>query len=504
MFLVKNALQNLRRNFGRNILLSIIIFAIIATTAVTLIINNTANGIIEDYQFRFGSRVNIVPDTARIMENMMEMLGSRGMGGLTPVGANPQVTARQSIAFAQLPYVHSYEMTATQPAFTSTLMTVDGDADFEAGGMMGGDMRMVPGAGMAGINTDNFDMPNLRLYGNLWEDFHAGLREITEGRLPAVYGEAVISMELAELNNLTVGDSIRLYTTMTSDAGDETTARQVPRDLTVVGIYFDLTPENPMGGFIRLPFLNRRNEILTTLDTLLYDLGDNESGVNISATYYLHDPSQLPYFEAAARSLGLNELLLVTTNEAEYLTIVEPVAGLRSVTSTFMVIVLVLGGVVLAVLASISVRERKYEIGVLRAMGMKKKKLALGLMTEIFALSLACLVLGLVVGSVAAQPISDRLLAAQLESIASEEAEGDAILMGGRGGMFGGMGGRFAQLTGGSTVEAEPLSELDVSLGLRSMLEIAGISLLLATLAGIVSILRITKYEPMKILTERT
>ncbi|MFU2108463.1 FtsX-like permease family protein [Paenibacillus larvae] len=41
---------------------------------------------------------------------------------------------------------------------------------------------------------------------------------------------------------------------------------------------------------------------------------------------------------------------------------------------TYIVIVLVLGAVILILLSSIAIRERKYEIGVLRAIGMKKGK----------------------------------------------------------------------------------------------------------------------------------
>jgi len=229
--------------------------------------------------------------------------------------------------------------------------------------------------------------------------------------------------------------------------------------------------------------------------------------------YYLREPDLLPYFEGEVRAMGLNPLLLVTTNAAEYLAIVQPVMGLRDVTSTFMIIVLVLGGVVLVFLTSISIRERKYEIGVLRAMGMKKRKVALGLWTEMLAITAICLVLGLTAGSLAAQPISDGLLASQLENIAAENATANnnaGIPTGGMMGMFGGMGGmgdmmgRMSQRMGGANAPtAEPLSELNVAMGGTTIVQIIGISLLLATVAGAVSIFRITKYEPMKILMDR-
>jgi len=491
MFIFQNAIQNLARNKGRNILLSAIIFAIIATTAVTLIINNTANGIIEDYRVRFGSEVNIIPDTAQIMDNIGGMFGG-GMGGMfggggrgAMSGVMPQVTAQQSLAFAQLPQVLSYHMTATQPAFNENIYAVDGDAEIEiGGGMFGGGGGM--GAMLGGMNLEEQSLPTFRLQGNYWEDFEMGLRELVDGEFPQAYGEVIISMELAELNGFVIGDTLRLYTPTMS-----------ARDLTIVGIFFDMTPENATGGFVRAAFLNRRNEVLTTLDTVTASIGESANGVSVTATYYLRAPELLPYFEAELRNLGLDPLMLVTTNEAAYYAIVQPVMGLRDVTSTFMIIVLVLGSVVMLFLASISIRERKYEIGVLRAMGMKKREVALGLWTEMLIITVVCLVLGLTVGTVVAQPISDTLLAAQIENITPIEEVTQ------QGGMLGGLGGRLSQITGGNQASAEPLSELDVSLGATTILQIIGISLLLATVAGVVSTLRITKYEPIKILMER-
>jgi putative ABC transport system permease protein len=54
-----------------------------------------------------------------------------------------------------------------------------------------------------------------------------------------------------------------------------------------------------------------------------------------------------------------------------------------------------------------------------------------------------------------------------------------------------------------STVDAEPLTELSVALTPLAVAQIAGLALVLATLAGLVTLSRITKYEPIKILQER-
>ena len=66
MYIFTNALKNVMRNKGRNILMGAIILAIIVTTVISLIINTASGAIIEDYKTQFGTRVFINPDTSRL------------------------------------------------------------------------------------------------------------------------------------------------------------------------------------------------------------------------------------------------------------------------------------------------------------------------------------------------------------------------------------------------------------------------------------------------------
>jgi len=56
---------------------------------------------------------------------------------------------------------------------------------------------------------------------------------------------------------------------------------------------------------------------------------------------------------------------------------------------------------------------------------------------------------------------------------------------------------------GSSRSDAKPLGEMTITLDTVTILEIIAVAILLAFLAGMVSISRITKYEPIKILMER-
>jgi putative ABC transport system permease protein len=155
---------------------------------------------------------------------------------------------------------------------------------------------------------------------------------------------------------------------------------------------------------------------------------------------------------------------------------------------TFMIVVLVLGAIILVLLSSIAIRERKYEIGVLRAMGMKKAKVALGLWFEMIIITAFCLIIGIFAGSLAAQPISTGLLAQQEENTQNIQ---DSFFA----------GRDLASLS--RVVNDDPITEIDVTLGIDTILQIMLISLLLASVAGLAAISTITKYEPIKILMER-
>jgi len=492
MYIIKNALKNLARNKGRNLLLSAIILAIVATTVVTLSITNTSDSIIDDYRQRFGSRVIISPDMDAVMEMLQDTLQNRPEGGRpitgTPV-AIPQVSPQQNLAFAASPYIREYSIAIRHNADNPDLIPADVTESLP--------FMMMGNAGLENMeDIEDIILPNFRLIGGAWdEDFAVGTRQISHGHFPQSDYEALISMEVAALNNLVIGDEIRLYSNLFA----EEELRTIYRDLTVVGFYLDMT-EDLFAGFMTSPFTNRRNEVLTTLNTVMSHMGENDLGFQVDATFYLHNPSYLPAFEVFARSIGLDDMMLISTNEAEFNAIVAPVEGLRSVAQTFMWVVLILGGIILIILSSIAVRERKYEIGVLRAMGMKKRKVAAGLWVEILALTVICLGLGLGIGSVAAQPISDNLLAAQVEDAPSQ----DATFLPGRGGMQMQMSSGMSIINmGGSNANYTPLDALDISMGVGTILEIAGITLLITSLAALVAIIGIIKYEPMKILMER-
>jgi putative ABC transport system permease protein len=202
----------------------------------------------------------------------------------------------------------------------------------------------------------------------------------------------------------------------------------------------------------------------------------------VDAVYYLKQPDALAAFERELRGKGLPDGYAARTDESAFEGMLGPVESLKDLSLAFLVIVLALGAAIMVLLSAIAVRERKYEIGVLRAMGMKKKKVALGLWVEIIAITSICLVLGMGAGSVMSQPVSDAIMAGQVQSPAAGSTSlADRLNESG----------------------AEQIQNIDVKVSGATALEIFGISILLASIAGVISVSRITKSEPIKILMER-
>lgn len=462
MYIITNALQNLLRNRGRNLMIAAIIFAIIITTVVSLIINNTASGIIDDYKERFGSDVTISLDQQTILT-----YGKQSISRIMP---------EMYMSFADSEYLLSSTLKFLAGATSDDILPIGVNTGESIQGT-GGSKQM---------NPDSVT-PIMKLYGvtNITDDseFISGERSIVDGAVFFGDNECIISRELADKNGIQIGDTIQIINSASPNEGIY--------NLKVTGIYMDFTDE--YGGFpVPDPYMNRRNEIITSATTLMALEYRQANGISGEGHFILKSPDYLEAFTSEIRTKGLPNGYNVSTDEAGYNAIVKPVEGLKTVAMTFLLVVLILGAIILMLLSSIAIRERKYEIGVLRAMGMKKSKVALGLLSETITITLICLTLGLGIGTVAAQPVSDALLQGQIEAVQSSPAVAQ------------GMESYFINGQNAlSAPDVEAISEMNVTVGIKTISEIILISLLLACVASSMGIFRITKYEPIKILMER-
>lgn len=466
MYLFTHALKNIVRNKGRYLLIGAVLIVSLTAITVSAMIHFTTEAVIDDYSERFGATVSFTPDLRKLLA--LTKPDANGMYH------NPEITAEQYLAFSESDAVKSTLFRGSRQTYGDGLTGLDqgGEERFYASG--GWDSFYPAGSDAVQVRRQ---APNTVVLGysdaSMMEEFVLGLRELEEGRFFAASGECMISREFADLNGLRLGDSFELRDVNNTDVA--------PLYLTVCGIYMDITV--PQSNGTDWAVNNRRNEILTGFLTLEEHSVD---GLYVTAVYTLKHPDLAPEFERYVREHGLHEAYNVNVDAAGYHQIVGPVESLKSISATFLAVILAVGCLVLLLLSALGIRERKYEIGVLRAIGMPKAKVAFSLVCESVCVMAVCLCIGLEAGNLLAQPVSNAIMEEQSEFV-TQSSEGNY--------------GELIATTIGAKESVSALQEVEISLTPESIALVAVMSLLLGLLANIAGIFCIIRQEPMKILS---
>jgi len=467
MYLITNAMKNLLRNKGRNILIAAVTLVTIISAVVTLTINNASAKVIDNIRLDLGSRVEVRQDFIEMRQAGLDAREDRSF-----------VSIDDFYSYAESNYIRKTIFGAVMYAWSDTFFAI-GD------GLKGtGTREKNDGSG------EEMLVETFKLIGTTEPDTLADfgtLREITSGRMFSELGECIISEDIAWLNNISIGDVIELRGAYATDK---------TYSLTVAGIYYDATEEFAI-SFLAMNGRfadNRRNEVITNWDTLMAAGWETNAGLDMKSEYFLKDPDDISDFETEVRSKGLPITYNVSINQAAYDKVTGPLSGMKSAVMTFMIVILVLGAIILALVSFLAVRERKYEVGVLRAMGMERGKVVFGILAETVAIAAICLVVGLCAGSVMAQPVADSILDKRVTAAEAESGQGRQLAL------F--VGGQFQTNADDGTYVPE--SDIKVNIGMDVIVQIIIITLSLAALSGIIGVAFITQYEPLKILRERT
>ncbi len=546
MYIVKNAIRSISRSKGRNILIGIIVLVIAISACIGLSIRQAAQSAKEETLSGMSVTATISVDRQSMMGGMMGGGGGRFDKDqfAEMMGGTSALTLEEYQKYADASSVKDFYYTITasfngsdnieavstngSSSSGSNEGTLDsGMGDFGegfGGGSFSGRPGMTVASGDFSITGYSSD--------SAMTSFIDGTMTITDG---AVFTEGtasydcIISEELATYNDISVGSVI----TLTNPQNEEEAY-----DLTVVGIYSDSSSN---AGFSMMRGSDPANNIYmsyTALNAIVVSSGeisttvtDESTGIEtetaligtLSGTYVFATADDYYKFEEEARALGLSDTYSVSSQDlTAFENSLVPLNTLGEMALWFLIIILIIGAIILVVLNIFNIRERKYEIGVLMAIGMKKSKVAMQFLTEVFVVTMAAVIIGIGVGAVSAVPVTNALLENQIESSQGqanklEQSFGrgempDIGNMGSLGGgNFGGMsdiqpptGGGFDMI--GSIFgenAANYVSEVNSAMNLTVVLQMLGIAILLTLVAGAASMLFVMRYEPLKILSNR-
>lgn len=566
MYIFKNALKCITRAKGRNILLGIIALIVAVSCCIGLSIRQAA----ESTRKETAESLNVTATISFDRQSMMqEMGGGRGEGesgekggfdkeqfaGMMGDSSSLSIEEYETYATAESVKDFYYTLTASLngsdtllPVSNDTTSTADesdtedtdteDSSDYEdfsgSMGNMGGDMPDGMGGGkdrLMGMQSD-FSVIGYSS-DSAMTDFVSGVASITEGTMFEENTEelnCVISQELATYNDIAVGDTI----TFTNPNNEDETYQ-----LTVVGIYVNTEANSSSFSMMGATAADPANEIYMSAEALsvLTELSessavtqtDENTGMDFSsaitatvdATYVLGDVDAYYAFEEEVRDLGLDDTYTVSSTDlTQYESSLLPLETLSTMAGWFLLVVLVIGAVVLVVLNIFNIRERKYEIGVLTAMGMKKIKVALQFLTEIFIVTLVAVIIGAIIGGVVSVPVSNALLQNQIDAQSSKSTQFEQNF--GRPDtsmdnmeMPDGMEtpddipqgdsdkGGFNKIFGENGAATQYITEINSAMNITVVLQLLAIAVLLTLIAGAASMLFIMHYDPLKILANR-
>ena len=560
MYIIKNAFRCIGRSKGRNILIGIIALVIAVSACLGLSIRQAAESAKQSALDELTVTATISYDRSSMMNNMMG--GGKGQSGggfdrdqfKDMMGSASALTLEEYQKYAEAESVQDFYYTLTAyfngtdtflPVSDETEETDSSSSDFDSlDGSSQGGMEILGGRGdkggmMSSRNTGDFTIIGYSS-DNSMTAFMNGTASIVEGGTMFEEGTSdyncVISEELAIYNDLSVGDTIVL-----TNPSLETETYT----LTVVGFYTS-TATNDLSMSRFGAGQDPANQIYMSANALQAILAasegasvtvtdentgrESESKItgSLAATYTFADPDSYYAFEQEVRTLGLDESYTVSSADiTSFENSLTPLNTLSTMAGWFLLVILIIGGVILVVLNIFNVRERKYEVGVLTAMGMKKWKVATQFICEILVVTMIAVIVGAGIGAVSSVPVTNALLAGQVESQNNQQTQMDNNFgrpgnMGGGRGQGGGMqqmpganmGGEapvipddasgkknpFENMIGGAT---NYITEVNSAMNLTVVFQMLGVGLLLTLVASLASVLFIMRYDPLKILANR-
>ncbi len=481
MYIFKNAWISIWRNKGRNILICIIIIAIAASCTISLAINNSATKLIKSYQDSYEITASLTVNRGAFMENLKNQ--ESDMDSIRKNFNNIESLTLEEIKnYGDSDYVSRYTYTESIDVNAKKLEKATND--------------MPNNRGNKGNKLDGTEPPDFTLLGynckEAMQNFINNTYEMADGIIDENFENpsCIINKELAEINDIEVQDEITIVNP------NDTSKKYV---LTVTGIFEDKESSEGMNLFS-----NSANTIITNTSVVenIYK-DDEELKLQVTPTYYLTSNLVVDNFASELEEKGLNKYYTVATNEEEAIEALSSISNLKSFSITFLIITLLIGGIVLFVINMINVRERKYEIGVLRTIGMKKMTVSLQFMLELSIVSLIALSLGLGIASLASVPTANNLLKNEIEN-STEKQENIR-------GNFGDPQDRgerpnkpLNNFRVRGVANIERIDKINAVVDLKVIMELFGVSILLTVISSLASLGAITHFKPLTILKERS
>ncbi|EAV9831621.1 ABC transporter permease [Listeria monocytogenes] len=495
----KRAWLSMKARKGRSVL-QLIIFTVVCVLILSgFTIQSAADKASELAREQLGGTVTLTVDREKQMQTMREEASSSDSSSTEskPQFQSSPIDVSDANDLAKLNHVASYNYYSSTQALASGFDPIESSGDTSSSNDESSTTAETqgPGGGQGGPQMVDADLSISGLLDSATStDFEAGTSELTSGVAITSADKdknvAMVEENLAEENDWKVGDS---FTVTSSDGNTKVT-------LKIVGIYKTTDSGSDMAQ--NFSFLNPYNKVYVPYTVANTIKGSNYKNTADSAVYTMDDAANISAFEKEAKKVDSIDwdTFKLDANDTLYQQMIGPINSVASFSKNVVYIVSIAGALILGLLVMMQVRDRKYEMGVLLAIGEKRGKLIAQFFVEILIVALVSFGLAAASSHYVAQLAGNQLLAQQNSS--TNETTTSTENRGPGGGGQGGPGG-FGESVSNLTKNTEQIKELDIQVTLEDMLKMGGIGIGIAFISVLLPAALVLRMNPKTILTKQ-
>ncbi|EJD7523708.1 ABC transporter permease [Listeria monocytogenes] len=495
----KRAWLSMKARKGRSVL-QLIIFTVVCVLILSgFTIQSAADKASELAREQLGGTVTLTVDREKQMQAMRDEAASSDSSSTEskPQFESSPIDVSDANELAKLNHVASYNYYSSTQALASGFDPIEfsGDTSSSSDETSTTTETQGPGGGQGGPQMVDADLSISGLLDSATStDFEAGTSELTSGVAITSADKdknvAMVEENLAEENDWKVGDS---FTVTSSDGNTKVT-------LKIVGIYKTTDSGSDMAQ--NFSFLNPYNKVYVPYTVANTIKGSNYKNTVDSAVYTMDDAANISAFEKEAKKVDSIDwdTFKLDANDTLYQQMIGPINSVASFSKNVVYIVSIAGALILGLLVMMQVRDRKYEMGVLLAIGEKRGKLIAQFFVEILIVALVSFGLAAASSHYVAQLAGNQLLAQQNSS--TNETTTSTENRGPGGGGQGGPGG-FGESVSNLTKNTEQIKELDIQVTLEDMLKMGGIGIGIAFISVLLPAALVLRMNPKTILTKQ-
>ncbi|MCL2403805.1 MAG: ABC transporter permease [Coriobacteriia bacterium] len=422
-----NLVQRAVTNIAKNIEKSLTLFAIIFILGVVISGAISVNQAIESVDLNLRGEIPPVAIVEMDIKAMEEYEAANGFWPEIPIGLSPEILGE----IGTLPYVRQFDYSLEAWHLTSNSLE-----------------RYIPEGGLPFIVEEEAEWRHFSLKGvrstQLFE-LEEGIIELSAGRMLAdeevstLTYVALISENFARLNNLHIGSNFTLqniildmrdtdiYDVSRYSNPEDVFARR-SYEFEVVGIFtsnlaFDTGDEwadahfqEQMENRIYVP---NSVSLAAAVYQIEQSIAMNPKGLNLEENpedmlwfqniYVLHDPAYMDNFETATLEI-IPEFHTVTNTSNAYDRIASSMESLGGLSIGILWGAIVASTIILSLLVTLLMRERRREMGILLALGEQKRRIIVQSVLEVLVIAIVALSLSLLVGNFISSGISEYML----------------------------------------------------------------------------------------------